>query len=117
MDIESFRNYCLSKEQCTEDTPFDANTLVFKVSGKIYALCNMQDFQFVNLKCKPELAQELRANYMAVEGGYHMNKTHWNSVYFNKDMPDLEILKWVDHSYHLVVRSLTKSQQASFTKI
>ena len=114
MDIEHFRQYCLSKEQTTEETPFGPDTLVFKVAGKMFALVDIEQFHSTNLKCEPEIAQELRANYMAVEPGYHMNKKHWNTVAFNQDMSDVEILKWVDHSYELVVASLPKKVQASF---
>ncbi len=100
--------YCLSKAGAVEDTPFDQDTLVFKVSGKMFALCSLRDFKSTNLKCDPERAQELRASYLAVEGGFHMNKKHWNTIYFDQDMSDSEILKWVDHSYELVVLSLPK---------
>ena len=108
MDIEYFRDYCLSKPATTEETPFDQDTLVFKAAGKMFAACSMRNFVIVNLKCDPEIAQELRSNFLAVEGGYHMNKKHWNTISFDQDMEDAEVLKWVDHSYELVVRALPK---------
>ncbi|GGZ28126.1 hypothetical protein GCM10007049_21300 [Echinicola pacifica] len=113
MDIEYFRNYCLSKPSATEDTPFDANTLCFKVGGKIFAIINIEVFESVNLKCDPERAIELREQYNGVLPGYHMNKKHWNTVSFGADVPDPRVLEMVDHSYELVFASLSKNQKAA----
>jgi predicted DNA-binding protein (MmcQ/YjbR family) len=111
MDIEAFRNYCLSKPGVTESFPFDEDTLVFKVMGKIFALAGVSDFNAVNLKCEPELAIELRERYPAVEPGYHMNKKHWNTVNFDGSISFKELKEWTDHSYDLVVNSLTKKER------
>lgn len=112
MNAEDLRNYCLNKTAVTEGFPFGEPTLVFKVMDKMFALCDIDQFQFINLKCDPELAPELREQYSAVEPGYHMNKKHWNSVYFNQDVSDQQILQWVDDSYDLIVSSLPKKMQA-----
>jgi predicted DNA-binding protein (MmcQ/YjbR family) len=32
-----------------------------------------------------------------------MNKKHWNSIYIDGSVPDKEIIKWIDHSYNLVI--------------
>lgn len=112
MDIEFFRTYCLSKKGVTEETPFGPDTLVFKVAGKLFALTDLNSFESVNLKCDPEQALELRERYAAVAPGFHMNKKHWNTVSFDIDMPDQEILNWLDHSYDLVFNGLTKKQRA-----
>lgn len=112
MDIEFFRTYCLSKKGVTEETPFGPDTLVFKVAGKLFALTDLNSFESVNLKCDPEQALELRERYSAVAPGFHMNKKHWNTVSFDIDMPDQEILSWLDHSYDLVFKGLTKKQRA-----
>ena len=108
MNIEEFRDYCLSKKGTTESFPFGEETLVFKVMGKMYALTGVENFVSTNLKCDPELALDLRERYHAVKPGFHMNKKHWNTVTFNEDAKDHEIFEWVDHSYDLVVKSLTK---------
>ncbi len=102
MNIESLREYCISKKQVTESFPFDDETLVFKVSGKIFALVSLGDDFTINLKCDPALALELRERYSAVTPGYHMNKKHWNTINIDGSIPDNEILKWIDHSYDLV---------------
>lgn len=112
-NIESFRDYCLSLNGVTESFPFDENTLVFKVMNKLFALTGLNSTEFkVNLKCDPSRAVELRAQYPDVIPGYHMNKKHWNTVFFDGDLPDILLVELVDHSYELVVAKLTKADRA-----
>ncbi len=108
MNIEEFRNFCLSMKGVTEDFPFDQQALVFKVMGKMFALTDVDSFESINLKCKPEKAIELREHYPAVLPGYHMNKKHWNTVLTNGEIPDLLLKQWTRDSYDLVVAGLTK---------
>lgn len=108
MNIEEYRNYCLGKKAVTESFPFDNNTLVFKVGGKMFALARVETFEYINLKCDPERAVELRESYNGVQPGYHMNKQLWNSVYLEQDVSDQLIFELIDHSYQLIVASLTK---------
>jgi len=109
MDLESFREYCLSKPEATEGTPFGPDVLVFKVGGKIFALASLDEVPATaNLKCDPDLALELRDRYEQVTPGYHMNKKHWNTVEIESGIPDVELRKMIDHSYELVVKSLPR---------
>lgn len=108
MNIEEFRDYCVKKKGVTEHFPFDQNTLVFKVMGKMFALADVETFDFINLKSEPEKAVELREKYQGIKPGYHMSKIHWNSVYVNTDVSDRLVFGLVDDSYKLVVSSLTK---------
>jgi len=111
MDLAQFREYCLSKSHATESTPFGADVLVFKVSEKMFALAALDEVPTrVNLKCDPDLALELRDRYEEVTSGYHMNKKHWNTVEIEDGVPDAELRKMIDHSYDLVVKSLSKSR-------
>ena len=109
MNIEEFREYCLSKKGVSESFPFDETTLVFKVVGKIFALTDTMDQFSMNLKCNPEKAIELRERHPAVIPGYHMNKKHWNTVIVDGSVSDDLIYKWIDDSYELIVRKLPKS--------
>lgn len=102
MDIVSLRDHCISKKGVTESFPFDDETLVFKVNGKIFALVNLEGELNLNLKCDPSLALELRERYQAVIPGYHMNKKHWNTIVIDGTIPDTLIRSWIDHSYDLV---------------
>lgn len=108
MDIEKIREYCLSKPETTESFPFGYDTLVFKVSGKMFALLQLEGIISINLKCNPELAIDLREQYTAVQPGYHMNKTHWNTIILDGSIPDKLLKEWIDHSYWLIVSRLSK---------
>ncbi len=117
MSIEEYYTYCLSKKGVTEDFPFDQDTLVFKVGGKMFALTSLKKWEegdhSVNLKCEPDYALELRSIYQAVLPGYHMNKKHWNTIHFNQDLPDKMVYELINHSYDLVFKSLPKKLQLS----
>lgn len=108
MDIESYREYCIVKPGVTEGFPFDNKTLVFKVMNKMFALCDVDTFAFINLKCDAERAIELREQYESIKPGYHMHKATWNSVYMDGTLPDNMIKELIDDSYALIVASLTK---------
>ena len=111
MTLDILRDYCLLKNQVTEEFPFDAQTLVFKVAGKMFALTDVDQFESINLKCDPERAVELREQFDAVRPGYHMNKKHWNTVFINSDVSHEMILQMVDDSYELVVKSLHQKRR------
>lgn len=117
MNIEEFRDYCIAKKGVTEESPFGPDTLVFKVMGKMYALSNMANFEFINLKCDPDKAIDLREQYHAIRPGYHMNKQLWNSVYVEDDVTDQLIYELIDHSYELVVESLTKKLKTELAEL
>jgi len=105
MDLAKFREYCLSKPQTTEGTPFGPDVVVFKVGGKMFALASLDEVPATaNLKCDPDLALELRDRYEEVRPGYHMNKKHWNTVEIEGGVPAAKIQKMNDHSYKLVVK-------------
>lgn len=115
MNLETFYEYCLSKNGVTEHFPFDEETLVFKVGGKIFALSSLTQWEkgipAVNLKCNPDYAQELRAQYDDIKPGFHASKKHWNTIEINRHVPNSLIKKLIDHSYDLVFKSLTKKLQ------
>lgn len=117
MNIEEFRDYCLTKKGVTEGFPFDETTLVFKVMGKMFAATGIENFNRVNLKCDPELAIELREQFPEVQPGYHMSKKHWNSIYTDGSLSNDHIYEWIDMSYELVVKGLTKKQKLELEKI
>ncbi len=118
MNIEQFRDYCLHKKAVTEHFPFDEHTLVFKVAGKMFALANLKKWEegdaFINLKCDPDYALELRESYASIQPGYHMHKQQWNSVYLhNNDLPPQLITSLIDHSHEMVIKGMTKKLRDS----
>jgi len=115
MNIESFREYCIAKKGVSEEFPFDEQTLVFKVMGKMFALSGLERVPSqVNLKCDPERSIQLREEYAGtIIPGYHMSKLHWNTLILEQLPPNL-ILELIDHSYDLVVSKFTKKLKAEF---
>ena len=117
MEIDEFRNYCLSKPQTTEEFPFDENTLVFKVAGKMFALTSLKKWEegdhSINLKCDPNKAIKLREKYPdEVFPGYHMHKKHWNTVVVNGPNLSMKFIQHlINHSYDLVVSKLPKKKR------
>lgn len=109
MNIEEYREYCIAKDGVTEEFPFDEQTLVFKVMGKMFALTDVDDFESINLKCDPERSVQLRDQYDTIYAGYHMNKKHWNTIDMDGSLPDSLVRELIDHSYDLVVEKLPKA--------
>lgn len=114
MNIEIIRDYCLSKKAVTECFPFDEETLVFKVAGKMFALSALEKSTNIVLKCDPDRAVELREHYPAITGAYHMNKTMWNQIDIDGSISDDMITEMIDHSYDLVVSKLPKKVRMEF---
>lgn len=112
MNIEELRDFCLSLKATDENFPFDEEILVFSVKGKMFCLVNIAKYEFINLKCDPEEAVELREQYAEVTAGWHMNKRHWNSVRLNGNISDKLLKQWIINSYNLVVAGLPKKIQA-----
>ena len=112
MNIEVIRSYCLKKRGVTEEFPFNEETLVYKVMGKMFVLIPLERIPLqLNLKCDPEIIEELRERYSSVQPGYHMNKKYWNTIFVDGSLRDELILKWIDNSYDLVVAGLKKADK------
>ena len=108
MDLDTIRRYCLKKKgKITEEFPFDEETLVFKVFGKMFLLTNVNGIPLsINLKCDPERAIELRERYAAITPAYHQSKKHWNTVDLGEAIPESLVYELIDHSYNEVVKKL-----------
>lgn len=112
MNLKEFKNYCLSKKGVTETFPFDDETLVLKVGSKMFALTNInKPILEINLKCDPIMALDLRKEYSSIKPGYHMNKTHWNTITVDETIPEDKLLFLIDLSYDLVYSGLKKSEK------
>ena len=113
MDIESLRDYCLSKPAAQETLPFGPDTLVYKVGGKIFLICslNSETLRF-SVKCDPEKVIELRERYDCVQPGYHLNKKHWNTIMVDGTVSNSMMKEWINDSYDLIVESLPAKARA-----
>ena len=116
MNIEEVRAYCLTKKGSEESFPFDEDTLVFKVMGKMFALTSLAKSTGVNLKCDPAKSISLREENEGIIPGFHMNKKHWNTVDYMAVSNDI-IKELIDHSCHLVTSSLTRKHKEELAKL
>lgn len=116
MNLDSFRTYCLSKPGVTEELPFGPDVLVLKVAGKMFTLTDINTFENIALKVIPENGEILREQYPSVVPAYHMNKKHWINVVMDGGIPDKLVKKWIDESYELVVKGLTKKERERLGK-
>ena len=112
MNIEHFREYCLSLPYVTEKMPFtkvkdpySRNVLCFFIGSKWFCYVNIDVFDRCCVKSTPEEVEELRERYAGIPPAWHMNKRLWNDVYFNSDVPDSKILELVETSYRVVLNS------------
>ena len=113
MDYDSLCTYLESKPGDRRDMPFGSEVLVFKVLHKMFALLAWQEDPLtITLKVEPVEALILRQQYSAVRPGYHMNKQHWNTVTLDGSIPEEALKQMIDDSYNLVVRGMTRADQA-----
>ena len=116
MNSNDILEYCLSKKGASESFPFDEETLVFKVGKKIFLLMSLEKIPLViNVKTNPEWSEELRELYPQITGAFHMNKKHWNSVTI-EGLKSKLIYELIDHSYDLVLKSLSQKDQREMMK-
>jgi predicted DNA-binding protein (MmcQ/YjbR family) len=114
VDFDAARAYLLSRPDAFEDFPFGADVYVFKVVSKMFAtLVESDGLARMNLKCDPTEALFLRDMFDAVLPGYHMNKTHWNTVLLDGSIPRGELERMIDRSFGLVVKSLKKTERTA----
>jgi len=65
----------------------------------------------INVKCDPQKAIELRELYNYVVPGFHMSKKHWNTIFIESVDNEQQLRTWIDESYELVIKRLTKKEQ------
>ncbi len=114
MDSDGLRDYLLSLTGADETFPFNPETSVFKVGGKMFALSRFGEESLrVSLKCEPRLAEALRETHPAVIPGYHLNKRHWNTVILDGSLSDDAVKEMIEDSYDLVVSKLPKAERSA----
>ncbi|MDQ8734523.1 MmcQ/YjbR family DNA-binding protein [Paenibacillus sp. LHD-38] len=111
--------YCLKKKGAAKDYPFGPDPLVIKIAGKMYALIfeNKGDYSYLNLKCDPVIAENMREQHENVRPGYHMNKKHWNTITMDGSLPESDVFVMIDHSYDMVVKNLPKNLRESILEM
>lgn len=123
MDKKTALEYILSKPEAELQQAANSDTCVFKVKHKMFATLSLGDgsekgtdgkmsgHYYINLKCDPDEAIELREEYEAIIPGYHMNKTQWNTIILDGSIEQVEIKRMIDNSYLLVVNNMTEDNR------
>ena len=115
--VAALRRCCLAFPGAREDFPFGPEVSVFRVGGRIFALSRLDERPLqVNVKCEPDLADQLRAAYPAITPGYHMNKRHWNTLRLDGTLADELVRDLIEDSYDLVVAALPRDTRASIER-
>ncbi|MCU4358337.1 MmcQ/YjbR family DNA-binding protein [Acinetobacter ursingii] len=92
--------------------PFSPLCNVIKVFDKMFLLTGeLNQQKFINVKIKPEQADELKELYPSITSGYHMNKKHWISIFEGQNIDAEFIEDMVKSSYALVVSKLNKTKK------
>ena len=108
MNIEEFREYCLSLPDVTEATPFEKfsrgkfTILVFYVNSHMFCYFNVDDFSNITIKCNPTEMVDLKEQYRAIGEPFNGDKRYWISVLPNMDLPDERLKELVRKSYETV---------------
>ena len=113
MDKQTVDALCRKQMGSTHDYQVDWEADRYHIGGKMFAMlgADSKGVSILTLKCDPARADELREIYEGIVPGYHMNKTHWNSLYFDTDIPEELWEKLIEHSYTLVLQKLPKRVQ------
>ena len=114
MKYEWIDEYLLEKKGVTKDLQEEWNWIRYHIGGKMFAaICRDDDDKpyYITLKLDPLEGDYLRKTYEDIIPGYYMNKTHWNSVKADGEVPDDVLKDMLDKAYQIVFESLTKKKQ------
>lgn len=108
--------YLMSKKAVQKDYKAEWNWDRYMIEGKMFAAVCYDDTtgkaKFLTFKLEPAEGDFMRTQYADIIPGYYMNKTHWNSVVMDGNVPDETVKEMLDKSYSLVLKSFSKKKQA-----
>ena len=114
MNVEDFRDFCLSLPKAQENAPWTEpeyqNLITFTVADKWFCLLDIEN-KFCNVKCAPQEVLELQEKYSGAQPAWHMNKTHWIKIVLDSDVPDSVIKQVLTQGHNLIVKSLSKAKR------
>lgn len=121
MNIEEYRDFCLTVRGAAESMPFDESTLVYKVMGKMFTYASIVPHEgryegqlLANMKCDPERSAELMERYEGIFWGPYSDKKYWITVSLESDVPDGLIRELIRHAVDEVIRKLPKKRQKEY---
>ncbi|MDN3588391.1 MmcQ/YjbR family DNA-binding protein [Pedobacter aquatilis] len=112
MDIESFREYCLSLPGTTEGMKWDH--LCFMIEEKIFVIADIDTGSSFSIKCNPDEFDALTARD-GIAQAYHLAKRQWIQIENLDVLNDKELKARVADSRALVLAKLPKKTQAKYT--
>lgn len=118
MKYEWIDEYLLKKPGVTKDLQKDWNWIRYQIGGKMFAAICLDDYDkpyYITLKLEPVEGDFWRQKYEDIIPGYYMNKTHWNSVKAEGNVPDEVLMDLLDKAYSIVLGSLSKKMQRELT--
>ncbi len=120
MRYEWIDEYLLNKAGSSKDLQKDWNWIRYQIGGKMFAAVCLDENNvpiYITLKLEPEEGSFLRTQYKDIIPGYYMNKTHWNSIMPDGEVPDDLLKDLLDKSYQLVLGSFSKKKQRELLEI
>ncbi|WP_443938337.1 MmcQ/YjbR family DNA-binding protein [Pedobacter sp. MW01-1-1] len=111
MDIERFREYCLSLPGTTEGMKWEH--LCFMIEEKIYIIIALEEGPSFAIKCNPEEFDELVAR-PGIKQAYHLAKRQWIGCESLDVFNEVELKARVAESRALVLAKLPKKVQAKY---
>ena len=112
MDIETFRDYCLSLNGTTEGMKWEH--LCFMIEEKIFVMASLEDGRLC-LKCDADDFDELVARH-GISQAPHFARRQWIAIESLDVMPHTELKERVASSRLLVLKKLSKKIQAKYEK-
>ena len=106
--------YLMSKKGVTKDFQADWKWIRYHIGGKMFAALCLDDdnkLYYITLKLEPLEGEFWRGQYEDIIPGYYMNKTHWNSVKADGNVPDDILKTLLDKAYQVTLGSLSKRIQ------
>lgn len=113
MKYQWLDEFCLSKQGVIKDYKEEWEATRYRIRDKMFLMIGGDKYKkpIISVKCEPEFGEFLRKEYEHIVPGYHMNKKHWNSIYFEGDVPDDVLKQMINMSYSLVFNAFSKKMQ------
>ncbi|MCI8481422.1 MAG: MmcQ/YjbR family DNA-binding protein [Oscillibacter sp.] len=119
MKYEWLDEYLLSLPGVEKDYKAEWQWFRYMIRGKLFAaVCTPEEkyeiyggHDLVNLKCEPERAELLRAEYPEILPGFYCDKRLWIAALLDSGLPDDLLRELCANSHRLILEKLPKYVQ------